>query len=190
MIKKLLVTLVGLFATMPVFAAQADLNWTHPTLYTDGTTIPAGTLTQSSILYGLCNATQTGLLASPTPVTVVVPYPTNTKSITGLGNGTWCFAVRSETATAQSDFTSFVSKTIVLKPSPPSGLTVSVTTAFMALRQTDRLVMIPVGTVPGSTVCDPNNGVIAAGVSYFAVPTSQVTWSGTTRPEAVFAKCA
>jgi hypothetical protein len=60
---------------------------------------------------------------------------------------------------------------------------------FMALRQTDRLVMLPVGTVPGQTACDPNNGVVAAGVSYYAVPTSAVTWSGTTRPEVVFAKC-
>lgn len=187
--RKLLVLLASLVPALTL-AASADISWTHPTTYTDGSAIAAGALTQTDIIYGLCNATNDGLLATPTPVTVVVPYPATTKSITGLGNGTWCFAARSDTATAQSDFTGFISKQIILKPAPPTGLTVAIKTAFMAVRQNDAYVMLPVGTIPGGTQCDSNNGVIAGGVSYWAVPTSSVTWYGATKPTVVLAQCS
>lgn len=179
-------------ATLPSIAVAADatLSWTLTGTYTDGSSLPASSITQHSILYGACNASSNGLLATPPPVTVSVPMPAVTKVVTGLGNGNWCFAVRTETATAQSDFTNYVAKSVVLKPSPPTGLTVSVLTAFMAVRQKDRYVMIPVGTVPGGTACDANNGVIADGKSYFAVPRSAVAWYGATQTDIAVATCA
>jgi len=182
--------LMGLLFCTTAHAADATLTWTNPTQYTDNSPIAAGALTQTSLIYGKCNATNNGLLATPAPVTVAVPQPTTTKVITGLGAGVWCFAARSETATDQSDFTAYVSKTIVLKPQPPTGLTVTALTAFMAVRQQDRYAMIPVGTVPASTACDANNGVIAGGKTYFAVPTSAVTWFGATQPTIAVATCA
>lgn len=171
-------------------AADGDLSWQIATQYTDGTVMPAGTVTGTGIRYGICNATATDLLATPAPVTLVVPVPAVTRTITGLGAGTWCFAVRTETATTPSDYTAFVSKVIILKPNPPRNLAVTVQTAFMAVRQDNKFVMIPVGTVPASTVCDPDNGVVADGKSYFAVPTSAVSWFGATQPTVAVAPCA
>jgi hypothetical protein len=186
--RKLILLLLAIASS--AFGASADLSWTPPTQYTDGTAIPAGTLTQTAILYGICNATNDGLLTTPAPVTIAVPQPANTKTITGLGNGRWCFAARADTATAQSAFTSYVNKTIILTPNPPTGLTVSVQTAFMAVRQNDAYVMLPVGTIPGGTPCDSNNGVISAGKAYFAVPSKSVSWYGSTRPTVALATCS
>jgi hypothetical protein len=183
-------TLMLMLFSLTVRAADATLTWTNPTQYTDGSAIAPGALTQTSILYGKCNAGSNGLLATPAPVTVPVPQPATTKVITGLGAGSWCFAARAETAAEQSDFTAYVSKTIILKPAPPTGLTVTVLTAFMAVRQDDRYVMVPVGTVPAGTACDSNNGVIADGKSYYAVPFAQVSFYGATQPRVALATCA
>ena len=184
--------LFAMLALLPalVLAGSADVSWTNPTQYTDGSTIPAGALTQTVIRYGFCNATNDGLLTSPAPVDAAVPQPATAKSITGLGNGTWCFAVRADTANAQSAFTSFKSKQIILTPSPPSGLTVAVQVAYMAVRQNDAYVMLPVGTVPGGTQCDSNNGVISAGKAYYAIPSNQVQWYGSTQPTVALSPCS
>ena len=174
-------------------AGDATLTWTLATHNTDGTTIPttgAGSLTQTSVIYGLCNATSTGLLTTPAPVTLAVPVPATTRVITGLGNGNWCFAARSDTATAQSAFTSYVAKSIILIPNPPGGLTVTVSVAYMATRQDNHYVMLPMGTVPGGTPCDSTNGMIVNGKAYFAVPFSAVSWYGSTQSTVVMATCS
>jgi hypothetical protein len=171
-------------------AADATLSWTNPTKYTDGTNIAAGALTQTSAIYGKCNAAGNGLLATPAPVTVVIPQPATTKVITGLGAGTWCFAVRAETASAQSVFTPYVSKVIILTPEPPTGLTVADNVAFMAVRQENRFAMVPVGSVPAGTPCDTGNGVVADGRAYYAVPTSAVSWYGSTQPTVALSTCS
>jgi hypothetical protein len=169
-------------------AAEAELTWTPPTQNTDNSPIPAtgpGALTQHSILYGACNAGKTALLAAPPPVTVVVPMPAATRIITGLGAGSWCFAARAETASAQSVFTPFVSKDIILQPKPPTGLVVTALVAYTVVKQRDAFVMLPVGTVPGGTACDSSQSVNG----YFVVPRAAVTWSGNVRPEVVVASC-
>ena len=181
---------VGVLFSCSAKAASGDLSWQLATQYTDGTPMPAGTVTGTGIRYGICNATATDLLPTPAPATMVVPAPTTAVSINGLGAGTWCFAVRTETAGGPSDYTAFVSKAVVLKPNPPRNLAVTVQTAFMAVRQDNKFVMIPVGTVPASTVCDPDNGVVADGKAYFAVPTSAVSWFGATQPTVAVAPCA
>lgn len=168
-------------------AGSADISWTLATKYTDGSNIPSGTITATELGYGLCNAGKTAI--SGTPTILSVPAPSLATTVTGLGNGSWCFQVRTAIGTNVSDWTPVVSKDVILKPNPPSNLTVTTLAVYMELRQDNRLVMIPVGTVAGSTTCDPRNGTIANGVSYYAVPTSAVTWTGTTRPPVVFAIC-
>lgn len=181
--------LIVLLALMPsmLWAASADLSWTHPTSYTDGTPLPLASITSTDIAYGLCNAGKTAIAGTPT--VVAVPAPAVSKSVTGLTNGSWCFQARTAVGASLSDYTAVVAKDVVLKPSPPSGLTVSVQTAFMAVRQNDAYVMLPVGSVPGGTKCDSNNGVIAGGKSYFAVPSSAVQWYGSTKPTVALATC-
>jgi len=61
---------------------------------------------------------------------------------------------------------------------------------YTSVKRTDRLVMLPVGTVPGDTVCIATEGVIAGGVTYYAVPRAAVRWSGSVQPDAVYALCS
>ena len=182
--------LIYLFAMLPALAsaASADLSWTHPTSYTDGTPLPLASITSSDITYGLCNAGKTAIAGTPT--VVAVPAPAAARSVTGLTNGSWCFQVRTAVGASLSDYTAVVSKDVVLKPSPPSGLLVSVQTAFMAVRQNDAYVMLPVGTVPGGTKCDSNNGVLSGGKAYYAVPSAAVSWYGNTKPTVALATCS
>lgn len=169
-------------------AADADLSWTHPTQYTDGSTLPLASITATDIAYGPCNAGKTAIAGTPTVVSV--PAPTAARTLTGLTNGSWCFQVRTAVGASLSAYTAVVSKDVILTPKPPSGLTVSVQTAYMAVRQKDAYVMLPVGTIPGGTTCDSNNGVLAGGKAYYAVPSAAVTWYGETKPTVVLAACS
>lgn len=185
--RKFILALLAAFPTA-LLAASADISWTHPSLYTDGTALPLSAITSTDIAYGPCNAQKTAIAGTPTVVSV--PAPAAAKSITGLTNGSWCFQARTAVGASLSDYTPVVSKDVVLKPSPPTGLTVSVQTAFMAVRQSDRYVMLPVGTIPGGTPCDSGNGVLSNGKTYYAVPSAAVTWYGDTKPTVVLATCS
>lgn len=178
-----LIALLALALGAPAIAGELDVTWTHPTQYTDGSAIPANTLTATDVAYGLCNAAKTGFAGTPTIVSV--PYPTATKTVTGLGNGTWCVQARSVAGTSLSDWTGFAWKDIVLVPKPPTGLVVTARTAYTVVKQRDRFVMLPVGTVPADTACDSTQSVNG----YFVVPRAAVAWSGSVRPDVVVAQC-
>lgn len=185
------------FIAPVVYAADAPITWTAPTQYTDGTALPASAIASYDIAYGLCSADKKSIVA---PATIInVPGTTLSKTITGLGSGTWCFQVRTVTTDGQTSVFTVDSATgllawkqIVLIPKPPGTVTVGggTGTAYMAVRQTDKFVMVPVGTVPANTVCDAENAVIAGGATYFAVPTSAVQWFGSTRPTVALAPCS
>lgn len=179
-----------LLALLPAlaFGASADIGWTHPSAYTDGTTLPPSAITSSDVAYGACNIAGTAIQGTPTVVSV--PAPAATKTISGLANGMWCFQVRTNVGASASDYTPVVSKTIVLKPNPPTGLSVSVQTAFMAVRKNDAYVMLPVGAIPGGTPCDSNNGVLSGGKAYYAVPSAAVQWYGPTQSTVALATCS
>jgi len=171
------------------FAADATLSWVNPTQYTDGSPIPAGVLASTGIEYGLCDAT--GAAIAGTPSTASAAAPATTTVVSGLGNGSWCFHAKAVTVSGSySTWSAMATKTIVLTPAAPTGLTVAVRTAFMAVRENDSYAMIPVGTVSGGTSCDSNNGVISSGIAYFAVPSASVTWYGATKPTVVLAQCS
>lgn len=177
-----------------VRAADAPLTWSTPTTYTDGTPMPASAIVGYDIRYGLCAADKKSIANTPT----VVSAPASPRTVTGLGSGIWCFQVSTKTADAQSPFTVdsatglLAWKQIILIPSPPPSVSVGggVGIAYMILRQNDRFVALPVGTVAPNTQCDTANGSIAGGVTYYTVPSAAVTWSGSTRPTVVVAKCS
>lgn len=181
----LLLTLTLVFA-LAAHAGTASLTWTHPTQYTDNTPIAAGAITATEINYGACNAAKTGLLATPAPVVVSVAYPAAARDIMGLAPGDWCFQARTIAGSA-SAWTAFVNKTIVqMPPQPPSNLTVTQLTVYHIQKREDRFVLLPVGTVPADTVCDPTQSVNG----YFVVPRAAVIWSGTVKPPVVVASCS
>lgn len=180
-LSKVTVTLVALLITSLALAGSAGVNWTPATLNDDGSTLVDRT--GYKVYYGQSAAALTQVQTTPANAT--------SYTITGLSPGTWYISVTTlSQSLGESVKPAPVAVTIAQpKPLPPSNITAVQLIAYMALRQKDRFVMIPVGTVPADTKCDPNNGAVASGVSYFAVPTTSVVWSGTTRPEVVFAQC-
>jgi hypothetical protein len=60
-------------------------------------------------------------------------------------------------------------------------------TVYTVVKQPDRFVLIPIGTVPAGTPCDPNQSVNGLGV----VPNVAVVWApgSTVRPIVVVAQC-
>lgn len=166
-----------------VDAATGALSWTLPTKNDDGTS-----LTDISG-FKLYRSTTNAMPASP--VFTAAPTATSWADTSLLGGTTYFYWIATTTPRGDSTAVGPVSLTTVpSKPMPPTNFTVTGLTAYMVLRQNDRFVALPVGTVPGGTACDPNNGAIAAGVTYYAVPSAAVTWSGTTRPTVVVAPCS
>lgn len=192
--RKFILTFITALLPFAVFAADAPLTIAVPPTYVDGTALPASAITGYEIQYGLCSADKKSITGTPTLVGTTAP----TKTITGLGSGTWCFQARVKTADSQSAWTVdsttglLAYKQIILAPSPPPSVTVGggVGTAYMIVRQNDRFVALPVGTVPANTQCDSSNGAIVAGTAYYAVPTAVVSWFGPTRPTVVVSPCA
>lgn len=194
--RKLILAFLASF--VPLLAAAGDLpaSWTVPATYTDGTPLPASAILSYDVQYGACSTDKKSITGTPTVVNV--PAPATSKTITGVGPGLWCLSVRTNVSGASSvypvDATTgqLAWKQVILTPNPPGNISVGGGggIAYMMLRQNDRFVALPVGTVPAATLCDTSNGAIAAGVTYYAVPTSAVRWSGTTRPTVVFSPCA
>lgn len=184
-----------LFVFRPASAADLPWTWTAPTQYTDGTTMPSSAILSYDIIYGTCSTDKKTITG--TPVTVNVPAPATSKTITGVGAGIWCGSVRTVTADSQSVFPvdattgQMAWKQIILTPKPPGNISVGGGggIAYMAVRQADKYVMLPVGTVPGGTVCDSNNGVLSNGKAYYAVPGSAVAWYGLTQSTVALATC-
>lgn len=187
----LVVSILAVVGARASQAADATVEWNHPTQYTDNTTIPAGVLTATEIRYGICNATRTGFLASPAPVTVSVPYPTATRTISGLGNGSWCFQARSLAGPSNpSDWTGYAFKDIVLVPKPPV-LNSTITVAYETWRFLGKTYLgRSVGTIALGLPCEPGAVVSTATATYYAIDPAAVTYTRQPRPGPVVTQCA
>ncbi len=88
----------------------------------------------------------------------------------------------------ESAFSNEVSKLIeeTSIPLPPIILAQD-EVVFTVIKQPNRFVLLPIGTVPAGTECDPNNSTNGHG----AVPTAAVVWTSPTgsRPIVVVAQC-
>lgn len=162
------------------FGGSATLSWTAPTQNTDGT--PATDLAGFKFYYGNTSG-------GPYPNEVDLQDPAaTTYVIDNLVAGDYFFvATAYNTAGVESDRTNEVTKTIAqAPPNPPAGLTVSDLVVFTIIKQADRFVLLPVGTVPAGTTCDPDESING----HFVVPRTQVQWSGTVQPLVVVAQCS
>ena len=168
----------------PSLAGTAQLAWVIPTTRTDGSALPSSSYAGTLLEYGTCSAPLVfGVKGGEQFVTGIATGHTFT-----LTPGTYCFrAYARDTAGVQSSPTNVVSKVVVdAPPNSPSGLAVVAQTVFTIIKQTDRFVLLPVGTVPANTPCDSTQSVNG----HYAVPRSAVTWAGTVRPAVVVALCA
>ena len=186
--KKLILSL--LLST--VFAANAgtvSLSWTNPTTRTDGSPIPVGELSAIIVQTGTCvSLDQFDVKLSETTVSQF-PTPRNTLTLT-LNPGTYCFRAASidSRGVQSTTWSNTVYKIIDPAPlNPPSNLTATVTTqvAYTVLKQIDKFVLAPVGTVPIGSPCDTAQSING----YNVVSRTLVKWSGSVRPDVVVAKC-
>jgi len=180
--KKILSSLAGLLllcCASAALAGTASLSWVNATTRTDGS--PLTNLASINIYRG---TSATGPWTKIGSVTV----PTTTYTDATAPNGVTAYYVLSsvDATGLEGPQSAPVNKAIpAAPPSPPSGITITAVTAFYVIQQTDRFVMLPVGTVPANTPCDGTQSVNG----YHVVPRSSVTWLGTVRPAVVVAQC-
>ena len=171
----------------PANAGDAALTWTLATANTDGSAIPASgptSLASTRVEWGTCSGSNFGTAIGQQTVAT----PATTYTITGLAAGVWCFRAYSRTvAGLESAPTNAVTKTILqAPPQPPGNLTVAALVVYQFIGTDDAVALLPVGTVPAGTACDPLQSVNGR----YAVPRAAVTWYGNVKPRVVFAQCA
>lgn len=171
--------------------ADAELTWTNPTQNTDGSAIPAsgtGRLLLIRIEYGTCSGTAPNYTFGTKAGEATFNAPATSGTIPGhLAGTTVCFRAYSRLANLiESDPTGVVYRVFApAKPQPPTNLGVTEQVAYAVVKRRDGFVMLPVGTVPASTVCDTSQSVNG----YYVVPRAAVTFSGSVQPDVVVATC-
>lgn len=163
----------------PVLAGDATLTWTAPTQRTDGSALT--NLASYRIYYGTSATalTQTAPVTNPGLVTY---------TIQNLAPGTWYFSMTAlDAGGLESARTNIVTKTILqAPPNPPGNLVVAALVVYQVIGTPDRFAMIPVGTVPAGTPCDPLQTINGR----YAVPRAAVSWYGSIKPQIVVAQCS
>lgn len=183
----LIVVLFGLCAAVATaIAADLTVTWTPPTQNTDGSAIPAsgaGSVASARVEWGTCAGSSFGTAAGQQ----IVAAPAVTATVTGLAPATWCVRVFARnTYGAESAASNVASRTLAPPtPRPPTSVTATELIAYTVVKQRDRFVLLPIGTVPGDTPCDTTQSVNG----HYVVPRAAVTWSGSVKPDVVVARC-
>ena len=176
----------ALAALLPftALAGTATVSWQEVTERTDGTPV---TISDYRIYYGTAADT----------MTAVQPVSGTSYRFEGLSAATWYFAATAvDDDGLESAWSAVVSKeitgTTVPAPGTPEGLTVQegALTAYTLVQSADRIVLVPVGTAPAGTPCEPTVVRDANGVVGYLIPRASVEWSGSVRPQVVVAQCA
>jgi hypothetical protein len=176
-------------------AADATVNWTHPTQRTDNTPLAIGEIQSTEVQWIKCAAGNTWP-ASGTPASRAVAAPGTTTTITGLDYGTWCFRARTvpvlNPTTDQSDWTGTVWAQYLAPPKPPVLQAVSKIAYEAKIHPTQGLVAgRAVGTVELGTTCYADeNGQPYAGADLYRVTLANVQLTKTPRSELLLAQCA
>lgn len=169
--------LLLLLAAAPSLAGEARLSWAEVTERTDGTPVQVAG-------YRVYWGNEPGTHPSQA-TTAQTEY-----TVDGLGAGTWYFVVTAfDSDGLESDPSAEVSKTFADAPPLPPEPAVQEETVYGLVQSTDRLALVPVGTVPVGTQCDDQFIRDANGVEGHVVPRDAVQWSGTVRPRVVVAQC-
>lgn len=196
--KLLLVLLLAWGATVSAQqTGTVTLSWTNATHNEDTSLIAPtdhGALAYTKLIYSECvnndvdfaNAKEHLVSANKTQTTISTEGPPGDycfygKHVNSFGVESTLsgLAVKNVTTTGQPrTFTT---------PLAPGNLTVKGDpTVFTVVRQENRFILLPVGTVPPNTACIEDQTING----HNAVPIDQVTWSGTVRPAIVVAVCS
>jgi hypothetical protein len=168
-----------------VSTCEANLSWTAPTKNVDGSDLTdlAG--------YRLYNGPGTRNYDQVADVPGADTLGVTLTVATGLPTGMRYFAVTAVDGDGnESAFSNEVSKLIspCIAPEAPVMLQ-TFAPVYTVVKQPDRFILLPIGTVPAGTMCDPSNSVNGHG----AVPNDAVIWTSTEpnapRPIVVVAQC-
>lgn len=170
-----------------VRAATVTASWAAPVTCADGSPITNCQLTKYTVYSGLSGTPKTVLGTTAPTVT--------TFSALGTGPGNWCLQISASSAAGESALSN---EACILIPAPIPGapgaptLTLTVAAPFVYdwIKSADTLALLRVGSVPLGTACDTTQGVVKNAITYFVVPMSSVTLTGTVKPVAVVAQCS
>lgn len=190
--------LLLLLLAVPAFAEVVTVDWTNPTTNIDGSALAATSITKTRIEYGTClnsfGQAFTGSIGTSFNGqfgTKIGEFSVNGQATTAnspnLSPGNYCFRAYTTAGGVESGPSGVAAKTVAPPtPNPPSSLRVTALTAYSVVKQKDRFILLAVGTVPAGTSCVPEQSVNGFNV----VPRAAVTWTGTSRPDVVVAKCS
>lgn len=181
--RKLSVFLASFLLSINVaIAAEAVLSWTPPTENEDGSALTD--LAGYKFYYGTTSGVyDLGPIDLPDPAAT-------TYTVTGLDYDTTYYFVATayNTSGTESVYSNEATKTTApLRPNPPLNLTVNPDnlTAYTYSISVNKVVMIPVGTVPSNTPCDPTMSMNG----YNLVDTNAVELLANIQPPVAFADC-
>ena len=196
--KLLLVLLLAWGATVSAQqTGTVTLSWTNATQNEDTSLIPStdhGALAYTKITYSQCvnndvdlaNATEHLVSADKTTTTISTEGPVGDYCFRGTHVNSFGTESQLSNLTVKNVTTAGEPRTVTT-PLAPSGLSVKGDpTVYTIVRQENRFIMLPVGTVPPNTPCIADQTING----HNAVPIDQVTWSGTVRPVVVVAICS
>jgi hypothetical protein len=188
-VKLLAALLLSLFA-LPSLATDLTIRCTPPIKNADGSALATGATITTNV-YGGTSPTTLKLL-TPTPLAACLSVRSNVNA------GQACYAVTAvETIagiSAESTQTAPICVTVPPVPPPVGGVTVSLATtstiAYMMPTGENTFAPLIVGSAPLATSCDATHSVQAAGVAYYVIPWTAVTFSGALKPHTVYANCS
>jgi hypothetical protein len=199
--KLLLVLLLAWGATVSAQqTGTVTLSWTNATQNEDTSLIAAidhGALAYTKIQYSVCTGANNDQVDFATAKTHLVSAHRTTTTVSTEGPaGDYCFVgTHVNSFGTESQLSNITIKTTTVAGQPrtfttplaPAGLSVKGDpTVYTIVRQENRFIFLPVGTVPPNTACIAEQTIN----EYTAVPVDQVTWSGTVRPVIVVAVCS
>lgn len=174
--RRTLLTLMLCMLSSLALAGEVTLSWQPPTQNEDGTALASCAVDSSQTCldgYKLYWGTTAGGpydLGSYTEQN----SQTLTHTVTGLADGTYYFvATAFNKAGTESKYSNEAVKTVTTAPNPPTLTVQQDTTAYTIIKQHNKLVLLPVGTAPAGTVCDPAYSANGLNV----VPVENVQWS-------------
>lgn len=115
--KKFLFAIIACVGASVALAAGLNFSWTNAVTNTDGSAIPAtgpGSLTETRVEYGPCNASRTDLLS----VTGTVSAPGTSAVVSTLPPGEWCARARHVNTYGKVSDPSNVAYRVIDAPTP------------------------------------------------------------------------
>lgn len=170
LIASALVLALAVIGATRALAADVTVTWTHPTQFTDGSTLALGQIASTRVEYGSCSGSAFGTRVGD----VTVPAPATTTTIAGFAPGTHCFRAFTRTTAAaggQESAPSAVASRVIAfpPPNPPTIVTVATVARLWRHGLQDQVGRIALNVPCGTLKLD------ARKADWYTVPRAAVT---------------